>query len=56
MPFREQDIVLLVDLQAVNGNPYGAAVILDSALTGKTVGQMASIIASCSSIGCRPGK
>ena len=37
VPFRERDIVLLVDLQAVNGNPYGAAVILDGALTGKTV-------------------
>ncbi len=37
MPFREQDIVLLADLQAVNGNPYGAAVILDGALSNKTV-------------------
>jgi tetratricopeptide (TPR) repeat protein len=37
VPFREQDTVLLADLQAVNGNPYGAAVILDSALSNKGV-------------------
>lgn len=37
VPFREQDIVLLADLQAVNGNPYGAAVVLDAALKKQSV-------------------
>lgn len=37
VPFREQDIALLADLQAVNGNPYGAAVILERALANKTL-------------------
>lgn len=37
VPFREQDTLLLADLQAVNGNPYGAAVILDDALSNQTV-------------------
>lgn len=37
VPFREQDIVLLADLQAVNGNPYGAATVLDEALVDKKV-------------------
>jgi tetratricopeptide (TPR) repeat protein len=37
VPFREQDIVLLADLQAVNGNPYGAATVLQEALTDKRV-------------------
>jgi tetratricopeptide (TPR) repeat protein len=37
VPFREQDIVLLADLQAVNGNPYGAATVLQEALADKRV-------------------
>jgi tetratricopeptide (TPR) repeat protein len=37
VPFREQDIILLADLHAVNGNPYGAAVVLDAALKKQTV-------------------
>ncbi len=37
VPFREQDIVLLADLHAVNGDPYGAARMLDEALVAKTV-------------------
>ena len=37
VPFREQDIVLLADLQAVNGNPYGAATVLEEALADKAV-------------------
>lgn len=37
VPFREQDIMLLADLQAVNGNPYGAAVVLDAALRKRSV-------------------
>jgi tetratricopeptide (TPR) repeat protein len=42
IPFDEQDIRLLADLQAVNGNPYGAATILDSALATKTVERSAA--------------
>ncbi len=37
VPFREQDIRLLADLQAVNGNPFGAAELLQDALSSKTV-------------------
>ena len=37
VPFREQDIMLLADLQAVNNNPYGAAVILERALSDKSL-------------------
>lgn len=37
VPFREDDIRLLADLQAVNGNPYGAALILDEALASETL-------------------
>jgi len=37
IPFREQDIILLADLQAVNGNPYGAATVLDTALKNQTI-------------------
>ena len=37
VPFREQDILLLADLQAVNGNPYGAATVLQEALAEKRV-------------------
>jgi tetratricopeptide (TPR) repeat protein len=37
VPFREQDIVLLADLQAVNGNPYGAAELLQDALAQQTI-------------------
>ncbi len=37
VPFREQDIILLAELQAVNGDPYGAAEILQQALENKTV-------------------
>jgi len=37
VPFREQDIILLADLHAVNGDPYGAAEILQQALANKTV-------------------
>ncbi len=37
VPFREQDMVLLADLQAVNGNPYGAATVLQEALADKRV-------------------
>jgi len=33
VPFREQDILLLADLHAVNGNPYGAAETLNRALS-----------------------
>lgn len=35
VPFREQDTILLADLHAVNGDPYGAAEILDTALVNK---------------------
>lgn len=37
VPFREQDILLLADLHAVNGDPYGAAEIIDGALGAKTI-------------------
>ena len=37
VPFREQDTMLLADLQAVNGNPYGAALTLEDALANKAV-------------------
>lgn len=37
VPFREQDTLLFADLYAVNGNPLGAAGILDSALGAQTV-------------------
>lgn len=37
VPFREQDTILLADLHAVNGDPYGAAEILDAALVNKVV-------------------
>lgn len=37
IPFREQDIILLADLQAANGNPYGAAAVLESALNNQTI-------------------
>ena len=37
--FREQDIQLLADLQAVNGNPYGAAIVLDTALKNQSVAE-----------------
>ena len=37
VPFREQDILLLADLHAVNGDPYGAAEIIDSALVAQTI-------------------
>tara|TARA_R110001599_G_scaffold353188_1_gene590620 strand:- start:58535 stop:60331 length:1797 start_codon:yes stop_codon:yes gene_type:complete len=37
VPFREQDIMLLADLHAVNGNPYGAAVVLDAALKDQSI-------------------
>ena len=37
VPFREQDTMLLADLQAVNGNPYGAALVLDAALRDQSV-------------------
>jgi tetratricopeptide (TPR) repeat protein len=37
VPFREQDIMLLADLQAVNGNPYGAAAVLDAALRNQSI-------------------
>ena len=30
--FSEQDLMLLVDLQAINGNPYGAAQLLEQAM------------------------
>ena len=39
VPFREQDIMLLADLQAVNGNPYGAAVVLEGALRKQTIAE-----------------
>ena len=37
VPFAEQDILLLADLQAVNGNPFGAASVLEDALGRKAV-------------------
>jgi len=37
VPFEERDLLLLADLQAVNGNPYGAALTLEQALSGKRV-------------------
>jgi len=37
VPFREQDTLLLADLQAVNGNPYGAAETLSAALAAGSV-------------------
>jgi tetratricopeptide (TPR) repeat protein len=37
VPFREQDIMLLADLQAVNGNPYGAAAVLDAGLRNQSI-------------------
>ena len=37
VPFQEQDIMLLADLQAVSGNPHGAAVTLDTALRDERV-------------------
>jgi tetratricopeptide (TPR) repeat protein len=37
VPFREQDTILLADLHAVNGDPYGAAEILQQALQNGTV-------------------
>jgi tetratricopeptide (TPR) repeat protein len=37
VPFREQDTILLADLHAVNGDPYGAAEILQEALGNRTV-------------------
>jgi tetratricopeptide (TPR) repeat protein len=32
IPFNQQELMLLVDLQAVNGNPYGAAQLLEQAM------------------------
>ena len=37
IPFTERDIILLADLQAANDNPYGAAQVLDEALTQQQV-------------------
>ena len=37
VPFQEQDILLFADLQAVSGNPYGAAETLDAGLKDKRV-------------------
>ncbi len=37
VPFAEQDMLLLADLQAVNGNPFGAATVLEDALGSKVV-------------------
>ena len=37
VPFREQEILLYADLQAVNGNPHGAAQTLAEALQAQTV-------------------
>ena len=37
VPFTERDILLLVDLQGANKNPYAAAEILSAALTGGKV-------------------
>jgi tetratricopeptide (TPR) repeat protein len=37
VPFREQEILLYADLQAVTGNPYGAAQTLAQALRAQTV-------------------
>jgi tetratricopeptide (TPR) repeat protein len=42
IPFDEQDIRLLADLQAVNGNPYGGASILDGALAANKVERTAA--------------
>lgn len=37
VPFREQDIQLRADLHAVNGDPYGAAGILEAAIAEKSL-------------------
>ena len=37
VPFREQDTVLLADLKAVNGDPYGGALVLEAGLSAQTV-------------------
>ena len=42
VPFREQDTLLFADLHAANGNPYGAAKILENALASKAVARSAA--------------
>jgi hypothetical protein len=37
VPFTESELLLLVDLQAVNGNPYGAAMTLQNAIAQDAV-------------------
>ena len=43
VPFREQDIQLRADLHAVNGDPYGAAGILEAAIAEKSLQGSAAI-------------
>ena len=33
VPFTDAELLLLIDLQAINGNPFGAATILENAIT-----------------------